>query len=503
MLRLKFSRWYLLVAAFLVEFCLGSIYAWSVLNQPIDLAFYGDAQKGRAVNAFYISMGVLGTATAALGPLVERKGPRWSVSIGSTLFLVGHLVTALGVYFASIALVYIGYGVITGLGIGLCTISPVSALQKWFPDYRGTAAGFATAGAGAGSVMWSKVFLPTIDAVGLGWMFVLIGSIISATMFATLVVLRDPPRDYTVNGRDIHGNRIEEREALEDQGDDIYTMYHTPKSGDQSEAAEFGYTPIESMTLKEAILSTDYIFMYFTFFANQLFGIIVVSRLSNMCTDIFKKSASTASDMVSINSAFNCCGRLAFSVISDLLVLIFSVEKTYARKMVYFFTLGAQIILIGMLPTVIRQESFTSFVIEIFVLTSCFGGGLGTIPALIADMYGPYNVGPLHGIIITSVSFAAVVGGITFNKAYNGKIVDGMSVDEAYIDNFQVILVIVCIGFVMLFFVRTDVKDRFEPGYHYSLCGKRIISIAPREYKASGHTGTVQSDSTCEISENI
>ncbi|KAG3033982.1 hypothetical protein PC120_g1612, partial [Phytophthora cactorum] len=200
MFGLTFSRWYLFGAAFAVQFCIGCIYAWSVLNHPIDLAVYGDAKKGRAVNAFYIAMGVFGTAAAALGPTIERKGPRWAVSIGTTLFLIGHIVTALGIHYEAIAGIYIGYGIITAIGLGMCYISPVSTLQKWFPDYRGTAAGFAVAGSGAGSVVWSKVYLPTIDAVGLAWMFVLLGAVMSAAMFASALVLRVPPRDFTIHG---------------------------------------------------------------------------------------------------------------------------------------------------------------------------------------------------------------------------------------------------------------------------------------------------------------
>ncbi|KAG3097071.1 hypothetical protein PC121_g2274 [Phytophthora cactorum] len=481
MFGLTFSRWYLFGAAFAVQFCIGCIYAWSVLNHPIDLAVYGDAKKGRAVNAFYIAMGVFGTAAAALGPTIERKGPRWAVSIGTTLFLIGHIVTALGIHYEAIAGIYIGYGIITAIGLGMCYISPVSTLQKWFPDYRGTAAGFAVAGSGAGSVVWSKVYLPTIDAVGLAWMFVLLGAIMGATMYASVWVLRVPPPDFTVNGLNIHGDRVDESEVLEEKLSTAYKAVQTPTGADKPETVAAPKSPIQPLTLKQAVFTPDYIFMYLMFFANQLFGVIVLSRLSSMCTDIFAKSANTASDIVSVNSVFNCCGRLAFSAISDFLVRYFKMEKTYARKVLYYFTLGAQIIVIGSLPTVIRHESFTFFVIEIFVLTCSYGGGLGTIPALVTDMFGAYNVGPLHGIILTSLAFGAVVGGITFNNTYNGKVADGMSVGEAYIDNIQVIFVIVCIGFVVLFLVRTNIEDRFEPGYHYSLCGKRVISIPPKE----------------------
>ncbi|GMF57705.1 unnamed protein product [Phytophthora fragariaefolia] len=479
MFGLTFNRWYLFGAAFVIQFCIGCIYAWSVLNHPIDLAVYGDAKKGRAVNAFYIAIGVFGAATSTMGPTIERKGPQWGVFIGTVLYMIGHIVTALGCHYKSITWIYIGYGVITAIGMGMCYISPVATLQKWFPDYRGTAAGFAVAGYGAGSVVWSKVYLPTIDAVGLAWMFVLLGAIMSFAMFASALVLRVPPADFTVNGLNIHGDRVDESEVMEEKLDDAYKAVQTPKNEDAANKS-----PIKQLTLKQAILTPDYIFMYIMFFANQLFGVIVLSRLSGMCTDIFNKSAGTASDIVSINSAFNCCGRLAFPAISDLLVRFLQVEKTFARKVLYYFTLGAQVVVLGSLPTVIRHNSYTVFVIEIFVLTCSYGGGFGTIPAFVTDMFGAYNIGPMHGIILTAMAIGGVAGGLSFNSAFNSKVADGMSIGEAYIDNIQVIFVIVCVGFLVLFLVRTNATDRFEPGYHYSLGGKRVISIPPKERDA-------------------
>ncbi|EEY66001.1 Major Facilitator Superfamily (MFS) [Phytophthora infestans T30-4] len=477
MFGLTFSRWYLFGAAFVVQFCIGCIYSWSVLNHPIDMAVYDNPTKGRAVNAFYIAIGVFGVATSLMGSTIERKGPRWGVFIGTTLFMIGHIVTALGVHYTSIACIYVGYGVITATGMGMCYISPVSTLQKWFPDYRGTAAGFAVAGYGAGSVVWSKVYLPTIDAVGLPWMFVLLGGIMSVAMFTSALVLRVPPPNYTVNGLDIHGDRVDEN-ILGEKLDGSYRAVQTPTGADHEVSAS---SSIKKLTLKQALLTPDFVFMYLMFFANQLFGVIVLSRLSSMCTDIFNKSAGTASDIVSINSAFNCCGRLAFPAMSDVLVRYLKIEKTFARKVLYYFTLGAQVIVIGSLPTIIRHDSYTLFVIEIFVLTCSYGGGFGTIPAFVADMFGAYNIGPMHGIILTAMAIGGVAGGLSFNHAYNDKIADGMPVGEAYIDNIQGIFVVVCIGFAVLFLVRTTAKDRFEPGYHYSVCGKRVISIQPKE----------------------
>ncbi|KAG4064361.1 hypothetical protein PC123_g875 [Phytophthora cactorum] len=360
----------------------------------------------------------------------QFRGPplaRWAVFIGTTLFLIGHIVTALGIHYKAIAGIYIGYGIITAIGLGMCYTSPMSTLQKWFPDYRGTAAGFAVAGSGAGSVVWSKAYLPTIDAVGLLWMFVLLGAVMGAAIFASALVLRVLPRDFSIHGLNIDGNVANVSEGMEEKLSTAYKAVQTPTGADKPETVAAPKSPIKPLTLKQAVFTPDYIFMYLMFFANQLFGVPLVH-------------------------VFNCCGRLAFSAISDFLVHYFKMEKTYARKVLYYFTLGAQIIVIGSLPTVIRHESFTFFVIEIFVLTCSYGGGLGTIPALVTDMFGAYNVGPFTAL---------------FSHLWP-----------------SVIFVIVCIGFVVLFLVRTNAKDRFEPGYHYSLCGKRVISIPPKEKDA-------------------
>ncbi|CAH0519205.1 unnamed protein product [Peronospora belbahrii] len=304
-------------------------------------------------------------------------------------------------------------------------------------------------------------------------------------MYVSLLVLRLPPPSFTVNDLDIHGNSVE-NDALDEKLESAYIMNQTPKTENATNCAwETGSNTArpstKQPTLKEAILTPEFALIYIAFFANQLFGVIVLSRLSSMCVDIFSKSENTASDIVSINGAFNCIGRLAFSCTSDLLVRNFKMEKAFARKVLYYYTLGAQIIVIGSLPTVIRHESFTYFAIEIFVLTSSFGGGLGTVPALLTDMFGAYNAGPMQGVILTSVSIGAVGGGIIFNNSLNNIIADGMTVSEAYIDNINAIFIVVCIGFALLFLVRTNVADRLEPGYHYSLCGKRVISIPSKK----------------------
>lgn len=148
----KFNPWILMPAAVIVQFCTGSVYAWSVFNVPIDEAISGDSKSSQAPVTFYIAFGLLGISAAIMGPWLERNGPKKALILSSSAFYLGHLLAALAVYLKSIWLLYVGYGVIGGFGIGLSYITPVAILQKWFPHKRGLAAGVGVCGFGAGSI---------------------------------------------------------------------------------------------------------------------------------------------------------------------------------------------------------------------------------------------------------------------------------------------------------------------------------------------------------------
>ncbi|TMW56487.1 hypothetical protein Poli38472_006497 [Pythium oligandrum] len=485
-----FSRWYLFFASFIVQFCMGSMYSWSVLNAPIDKHIYNNSNAERAVNAFYIAVGVFGTTTAIMGPWIERHGPRQGVMLGTTAYFIGMVISALGVHYKSIAAVYVGYGVFGGFGMGLCYISPVSALQKWFPDYRGTAAGFAVGGYGAGSVVWGKVYLPAIRAVGLAQMFIMIGGVFAGALYFCAVVLRNPPLDFVVGGLNIHGEAVDEAERSMQRGEKYsvmsaheYESIVTPSNKDIQDVLEpttNANAHVKKLTLIQAILTPDFLCMYLMFFANQLFGLIVLSKLSNMCVNIFGKTADQGSDIVSANGVFNCLGRLVFPAITDLLIKFFKVEHAFARKCLYVYALISQIVIIAVLPALINHQNYTGFVTVVFILTASYGGGFGTIPAFLTDMFGAYNIGAMHGLILTAWSIGGVVGGISFNNAYKHAIKIGHTVSEAYIDNFHKILIVICIGAVFIIGVRTDPTDRFAPGYVFKIFGRRVVNIKPK-----------------------
>ncbi|ORY00337.1 MFS general substrate transporter [Basidiobolus meristosporus CBS 931.73] len=428
---IPFNRWYLMPAAVSIQFCCGSLYAWSVFNDPIDHAIHPNSDEKMAPITFSIAIGVFGVSAATMGPWLERNGPRKAALLSSLLFYLGNLTSALAIYLQQMWLLYVGYGVIGGFGLGLGYISPVSSLQKWFPDRRGLAAGFAVCGFGAGSIAIGKVILPLIAAVGLPLTFVVLGSFYFVFMVIGACVVRAPPPGYTVTTAPVTNSEASEK------------------------GVEAAHQTTIKLTLIESIRSRDFLLLYIVFFANTMFGLVVISRLSNMITDLFGYDKNTAASIVSINGGFNLLGRILFSTISDFL----------GRKTCFLLMLGIQIVVMATFNAITTAKTYWAFLFIMFTLTTCYGGGFGVIPAFLADMFGSTNIGACHGVILTAWSIAGVGGGLVFTAVYNSLLSNGNSKSDPiiYTVNVYWILVFVVIGLIAGLFVRTTMKDRLLP----------------------------------------
>ena len=484
---ITFNRWYLFFAAFICQFCCGSLYSWSIYNIPMDTYVYGNKNEGKAVYAFYMAAGALGTTAAILGPWLERNGPRKGLFLGASMFCVGNVIAAISLWNKNITGIYIGYGLIAGFGLGINYISPVSALQKWFPDLRGTAAGFAVGGFGAGSIVWGKVYLPSAAYFGLPGSFLFLGILMSAVMFLCALVMRTPPPDFTVGHMNLHG--INEN-ATNDDSKTPRSSFHEIADlqlNNSKEAIQQEHLKqIKSLKLLDCLFSADFFFMYLMLFGNIVFGLVALSRLSTMATVVFEQTAAEGSTVVAINGAFNCCGRLFVPMISDVLVHKFKINPPFARKIIFFCTLTGQLIIMLTLPNVMRTKNYDAFRAQMWILTLCYGGGFGTIPCFLTDMFGAYNIGALHGFILTAWSIAGVGGGLGFTSSYNSLTKSGVAPVEAYIKNIHWIVATVIVGFVAMFCVRTNAADRFAPGYQYSVCDKPIIKIGGKKKDSNG-----------------
>ncbi|ODN02114.1 putative MFS-type transporter YhjX [Orchesella cincta] len=443
---ISFNRWYCMPAAFIIQFCCGSLYSWSVFNKPIDTLIYGSIVNMAPIT-FYIAVGLLGLSAAIMGPWLEREGPKTASILGGFLFCSGNLITALALYLKQMWLIYLGYGVVAGYGIGICYISPVSALQKWFPDHRGLASGIAVSGFGAGAIVSAKLEVALIQHTGLPSTFLIMGLGYFVFIFVSGLVLRTPLPGFSpassLNdlGSDSENPQVEMVKVAED--DDCAKKINKHDNSDEK----------KEWTLLEALVSTDFRLMYVMFFSNILFGLVAISRLSNMITDIFEKSAEHASTVVAINGGFNLSGRIFFSLLSDYI----------GRKNAYVVMLTCQLIILASFYFITTGGSTTYwlFLMCMWIIASCYGGGFGSIPAFLTDKFGQYNIGACHGVILTAWSFAGIVGGIVFTTVFKAASQD-RPIEDPFPYNVNVwwMLGIVVVGWSALFFVKPTERDR-------------------------------------------
>jgi len=398
---------------------------------------------------FYIAVGLLGIAAAIMGPWLEREGPRKASILGGFLFCSGNLITALALYLKQMWLIYLGYGIIAGYGIGICYISPVSALQKWFPDRRGLASGIAVTGFGGGAIASAKLEVALIQYTGLPGTFIIMGLGSFVCIFVSGLVLRTPPPGFsekilnnTVTDCEFH--QVEMVKVAEDDETAKANKKHDDNNYDDDK---------QDWTLLEALVSRDFRLMYIMFFSNILFGLCAISRLSNMITDIFGKSAEHASTVVAINGSFNLSGRIFFSLLSDYI----------GRKNVYVVMLTCQLIILSSFYFITTGGSTTYwlFLMCMWIIASCYGGGFGSIPAFLTDKFGQYNIGACHGVLLTAWSLAGIVGGIVFTTVFKATSQDRDTSDPfPYNVNVWWMLGIVVIGWSALLFVKPTQRDR-------------------------------------------
>ncbi|KAF9365584.1 hypothetical protein BGX34_009410 [Mortierella sp. NVP85] len=311
-----------------------------------------------AAITFYIAVGCFGLSAAFNGLWLERNGPKLAAVVDATIFFLGNMIAVIGIYAEIVALLYFGYGVLGGAGLGLCYISPVFALQKWFPDRRGLAAGFAVCGFGAGSIILAKIPQPLIAAVGLPLTFV--GSKSVA---------------WTCTRNRVAAS--EKQKIGQDDGTlEVCSGFKDPRI---------------NMVLSSAIFSTEYRMIYIIF-GNSIVGLVFLSRLANIVKDIFGKDEAVAATIVAINGGFNLGRRLFFSTVSDRL----------GRKNPFFVMLCSQVIILATLPIIMKKRVYWAFLLVIWISTAYYGSGFGCIPAFLCDMFGPSNIGALHGIILTA-----------------------------------------------------------------------------------------------------
>ncbi|HES0020429.1 TPA: OFA family MFS transporter [Streptococcus pyogenes] len=357
----KTKRYIIATAGILLHLMLGSTYAWSVYRNPI-LQETGWDQAPVAF-AFSLAIFCLGLSAAFMGNLVEQYGPRLTGTVSAILYASGNMLTGLAIDRKEIWLLYIGYGVIGGLGLGAGYITPISTIIKWFPDKRGMATGFAIMGFGFASLLTSPIAQWLIETEGLVATFYLLGLIYLIVMlFASQLIIKPTAAEIAI----LDKKRLQNNSYL-----------------------------IEGMTAKEALKTKSFYCLWVILFINITCGLGLISVVAPMAQDLTGMSPEMSAIVVGAMGIFNGFGRLVWASLSDYI----------GRRVTVILLFLVSII---MTISLIFAHSSLIFMISIATLMTCYGAGFSLIPPYLSDLFGAKELATLHGYILTAWAIAAL-----------------------------------------------------------------------------------------------
>jgi MFS family permease len=427
-----FNRWLVPPAALCIHLCIGQAYAFSVFNLPltkllgISHSVPGDWDLKAVGWIFSTAIAVLGASAAVFGRWVEEGGPRRAMFAAGLCFGLGFVVAAAGVSLHQLWLVFLGYGVLGGCGLGLGYISPVSTLIKWFPDRPGVATGMAIMGFGGGALIasplsvWLMQKFSTPVHVGISETFLVLGAGYFVFMMIGAALVRVPGPDFRPAAAAAAPRKLITR----------YDVY-----------------------VYDALKTPQFWLLWGVLCMNVTAGIGVLGQASAMSQEIFpgRVTVVAAAGFVGLLSLFNMLGRFFWASTSDLI----------GRRNTYFcfFVLG--IVLYALVPQAGAMGSVALFVACFAIILSMYGGGFATIPAYLRDMFGTRYVGAIHGLLITAWSVAGVLGPVLVNYIRQYQIDHGIAKAQAYNTTLYIMAGLLVIGLLCNLMV-TPVAERYH-----------------------------------------
>ncbi|WP_449539806.1 L-lactate MFS transporter [Ferdinandcohnia sp. Marseille-Q9671] len=361
------NRWLIAASAVGIHLSIGSVYAWSVFTKPLESQFGWDLTDISLT--FSIAILFLGLSAAFLGHFVEKYGPRKAGTLAAIFFGVGITGSGLAITLESLPLLYLFYGVLGGIGLGVGYIAPVSTLVKWFPDRRGLATGLAIMGFGFAALISSPIMQSLIEGVGIANTFYILGISYFIIMIASSLYL-EPPKEGWL-------------------------------PADFKEKIDAGTKQVKQdlsqLTANQAVKTKRFYYLWIMLFINVTCGIAIISAASPLAQESIGLTPVAAAALVGVLGAFNGLGRIGWASISDFL----GRPNTYTT----FFVI--QVIAFPLLPHVSNPLLFQ---ILLALIYTCYGGGFAAIPAYIGDLFGTKQLGAIHGYILTAWAAAGLAG---------------------------------------------------------------------------------------------
>jgi MFS family permease len=418
---MNYNRWLVPPAALCVHLCIGQAYAFSVFNLPMNklIGITEPAPGDWSIPAlgwiFSIAIVFLGLSAAFAGSWLDRVGPRKAMFTAACCFGGGFLVSAIGVATHQLWIIYLGYGVLGGCGLGLGYISPVKTLILWFPDRPGMATGMAIMGFGGGAFIASplSVFLmgrfTTETHIGVMETFIVLGIIYFIYMSIGAIIVRVPAPNWKPAG---FVPAIQQRKLMTDR------VVH----------------------VDEAIRTPQFYLLWGVLCLNVTAGIGVLGQASAMSQEMFpgRITPVAAASFVGLLSLFNMAGRFFWASTSDLI----------GRKNTYFIFFLLGILLYAAVPTTAHMGNIVLFVLCYGIILSMYGGGFATIPAYLRDVFGVQYVGAIHGRLLTAWSVAGVLGPVLVNYIRQYQIDHGVAKADAYTITMYIMAGLLFVGFL-------------------------------------------------------
>ncbi|PDM39831.1 MULTISPECIES: OFA family MFS transporter [unclassified Geobacillus] len=361
------NRWFIALSAVGIHICIGSVYAWSNFTNPLKQMFGWSDQE--VALTFSIAILFLGLSAAFLGHFVEKHGPRKAGLLAATFFGIGIAGSGFAVVLESKHLLYLFYGVLGGIGLGVGYITPVSTLVKWFPDRRGFATGLAIMGFGFAAAISSPVMNSLIGSVGVSNTFYILGAVYFLIMAFSSLYLEKPPEGWMPEG-----------------------FKEKVKAGKAKPSMD-----LSQLTANEAIKTRRFWYLWMMLFINVTCGIAILAVAKPLAMESIGIDQAAAAALVGAIGVFNGLGRIGWASASDYI----GRPNTYT----VFFVL--QIIIFFFLPDVSVKWLFMGMLIIVY---TCYGGGFACIPAYIGDLFGTKQLGAIHGYILTAWAAAGLVG---------------------------------------------------------------------------------------------